>query len=699
MILVNGQQIKKYHAANLVLDGVSFEVHAGEKIGLIGRNGSGKSTLLQLISRQQSIDEGMLTVKKELTIGYLPQIPVEFEGLTVYEVLSYGCRHLTACQQEMTALEHDMADLDASADSARMERLLNAYASVQERFERCGGYEMDAVIDSVAIGLQISKETYTRQFSTFSGGEKTRIALASQLIMRPDLLLLDEPTNHLDLRGIEWLEQFLQGYAGACILVSHDRYFLDRIASKMIELEDGEAFTYQTNYSGYMKEKEERLLQQFAQYQEQQKVIKKMKETIRKLEEWGRIGDNEKFFKRAASMRKALERMQVMKRPILEQKSADFALNLQDRSAKRVAEFSDVHKSYGERRILKGAEGSLHYGEKIVLVGDNGTGKTTLFKLLLGQEVPDCGVLELGSRVEIGYMAQQEEARDPQKTVLDYFRLEAGVEEGEARGILAKYLFYGTDVFKPVSMLSGGERSRLRLALLVLRKPNLLLLDEPTNHLDIASREALEEALEEYPGTVLAISHDRYFINRLAQRVWELQDGQITSYIGQFDEYRAKKRELEQTAADRGHGRPTAGVPGAASLAVRAGKQPPASAPGAPGTAVRAGKQPPANAPGAASSAARASKQPPARVPGAASSAARAGGQPLTTAEARATERKRVQLEAQIAALEAQLAAADAELQQLGGCGDTAQLEARWREREELQARLDAEMTAWLELG
>ncbi|MFE4571628.1 ribosomal protection-like ABC-F family protein [Paenibacillus chitinolyticus] len=707
MILVNGQQIKKYHAANLVLDGATFEVHAGEKIGLIGRNGSGKSTLLQLISRQQSIDEGMLTVKKELMIGYLPQIPVEFEGLTVYEVLSYGCRHLTACQQEMTALEHDMAEPGASADSARMEGLLNAYASVQERFERGGGYEMDAVIDSVAIGLQISKETYARQFSTFSGGEKTRIALASQLIMRPDLLLLDEPTNHLDLRGIEWLEQFLQGYAGACVLVSHDRYFLDRTASKMIELEDGEAFTYQTNYSGYMKEKEERLLQQFAQYQEQQKVIKKMKETIRKLEEWGRIGDNEKFFKRAASMRKALERMQVMKRPILEQKSADFALNLQDRSAKRVAEFSGVHKSYGERRILKGAEGSLHYGEKIVLVGDNGTGKTTLFKLLLGQEVPDYGALELGSRVEIGYMAQQEESRDPQKTVLDYFRLEAGVEEGEARGILAKYLFYGTDVFKPVSMLSGGERSRLRLALLVRRKPNLLLLDEPTNHLDIASREALEEALEEYPGTVLAISHDRYFINRLAQRVWELQDGQITSYIGQFDEYRAKKRELEQTAADRGHGRPSAG---AASPAVRAGKQPPAGVPGAASTAVRAGEQPPAGAPGAAGSAVRTGGQPPTGVSGAASPAVRAGEQPLcaaeanaaakaAAAEARATERKRLQLEALIAALEAQLAAADAELQQLGGCGDTAQLEARWREREELQARLDAEMTAWLELG
>lgn len=353
-----------------------------------------------------------------------------------------------------------------------------------------------------------------------------------------------------------------------------------------------------------------------------------------------------------------------MKRPVLEQKSADFALNLQDRSAKRVAEFSGVHKSYGERRILKGAEGSLHYGEKIVLVGDNGTGKTTLFKLLLGQEVPDCGELDLGSRVEIGYMAQQEETRDPQKTVLDYFRLEAGVEEGEARGILAKYLFYGTDVFKPVSMLSGGERSRLRLALLVRRKPNLLLLDEPTNHLDIASREALEEALEDYPGTVLAISHDRYFINRLAQRVWELQDGQITSYIGQFDEYRAKKRELEQTAVGRGHGRPPAGSTGASAAAVRAGKQPPAGAPRAASPAVRAGEQP-----------------------------------LFAAAEARATERKRLQLEAQIAALEAQLAASDAELQQLGGCGDTALLEARWREREELQTRLDAEMTAWLELG
>ncbi|SEG44696.1 ribosomal protection-like ABC-F family protein [Paenibacillus sp. UNC499MF] len=724
MILVNGQQIKKYHAANLVLSEVTFEVHEGEKIGLIGRNGSGKSTLLQLISRHQVIDEGMLTLRKELTIGYLPQIPTEFEGLTVREVLAYGCRHLTVFQQEMTALEQEMAEPDVSDDTIHMQKLLDAYASVQERFERGGGYEMDAAIDSIAAGLQILKETYARQFSTLSGGEKTRVALASQLIMRPDLLLLDEPTNHLDLRGIEWLEQFLQGYPGACILVSHDRYFLDRTASKIIELDDGEAFTYLTNYSGYVREKEERLLQQFAQYHEQQKVIKKMKETIRKLEEWGRTGDNEKFFKRAASMRKALDRMQVMKRPTLDQKSADFVLNLQDRSGKRVAEFTGVYKSYGERPVLTGAEGSLQYGEKIVLVGDNGTGKTTLFKLLLGMEVPDRGELELGSRVEIGYMAQQEEARDPKKSVLDYFRIEARVEEGEARGILAKYLFYGTDVFKPVSMLSGGEWSRLRLSLLVRQKPNLLLLDEPTNHLDIASREALEEALEEYPGTLLAISHDRYFINRLAQRIWELHGGKITSYIGQFDEYRAKKRELEQAAAVRASARRPADT---ARAAQRASEQPPAEAaaahrtgelpPAGTAAAHRAGEQPPAGAtaaqrtsvppPAGTIAAQRASEQPPADataaqrasvLPPAGATAAAHAAAKAAAAGTRAAERKRQQLEAQIAALEAQLASADVELQQLGGCGDTQLLEARWLEREELQARLDADMASWLEL-
>ncbi|WP_337102090.1 ribosomal protection-like ABC-F family protein [Paenibacillus sp. YIM B09110] len=630
MIIVNVQQIKKYHAANLVLDGVTLQLQEGEKVGLIGCNGSGKSTLLRLISGHDGIDEGMLTVKRDLRIGYLPQIPAEFEQLTVYEVLAYGYRELIGTKREMSELEQRMSSSDAASNPALLEGLLEAYALAQERYERGGGYDMDTVIAQVASGLQIDRRNDGRKFGSLSGGEKTRIVLASQLVVRPALLLLDEPTNHLDLKGIEWLEQFLQRYEGACVIVSHDRYFLDAMGTKMIELEDGEAHTYLTNYSGYIKEKEERLMQQFAHYQEQQKAIKKMKETIRQLEEWGRIGGNEKFFKRAASIRKALDRMETVKRPVLERKTADFELSPLERSGRKVLAFEGVTKQFAGKSILNGAEGSLMYGEKVMLLGDNGSGKTTLFKLLQNVMDPDGGKVELGARVEIGYLAQQEPVSDRKLTVLDYFRIEGGMEEGEARSVLAQYLFYGADVFKPLHMISGGEWSRLRLALLVRRKPNLLLLDEPTNHLDVASREALEEALEQFPGTILAISHDRYFINRLAKRVWELEQGKIATYLGNYDDYRAKRGERQ----------------------VSAPVQLPKEAKGPHG-----------------------------------------GGSD------RQNERRREQLELDIAAMEEELALADEELHRLDISGDAASLEAKWHDREALQAKLDTIMASWLELS
>ncbi|QYR22723.1 ATP-binding cassette domain-containing protein [Paenibacillus sp. sptzw28] len=659
MIIVNAQQIKKYHAANLVLDGVTLQLQDSEKVGLIGRNGSGKSTLLRLISGHEPVDEGMLTIKKDLTIGYLPQIPAEFEELPVYEVLAYGYRELMVTKQEMSVLEQQMCSSEAAANPEMMERLLKTYALVQERFELGGGYEMDTVIDQVASGLQINRNNDQRIFGSLSGGEKTRIVLASQLVIRPDLLLLDEPTNHLDLKGIEWLEQFLQHYHGACVIVSHDRYFLDAVGTKMIELEDGEAYTYLTNYTGYMKEKEERLLQQFAQFQEQQKVMKKMKETIRQLEEWGRIGGNEKFFKRAASIRKALERMEAVKRPVLERKTADFELSPLDRSCRKVIAFEGVTKQIGESVILNGAEGSLLYGEKVMLLGDNGSGKTTLFKLLLGVIEPDTGKVEQGARVEIGYLAQQEPVRDNKLTVLEYFRTEGGLEEGEARSVLAKYLFYGADVFKPLQMLSGGEWSRLRLALLVRRKPNLLLLDEPTNHLDMASREALEEALEDFPGTVLAISHDRYFINRLAERVWELKEGRITTYLGNYDDFKEKRgeRSSQESISVSGTG-DTISATHMSTLQQTEKKK-----------AKKASDR----------------HQPEAKAAQSSDLASQ-------------NERRREQLELEIAVLEAELARADEELCRLDSIGDTVQLEAMWRKREEEQSQLDALLELWMEL-
>lgn len=545
MNMINVQQLTQYHGAHLVLNQISFEIQEGEKVGLIGRNGSGKSTLIRLLAGLDQPSEGQLTIKKGTRIGYLEQIPSHIDNWTVLDVLAQRLSHLKDYRAEMTELEHKMSDPSIAENADRLDQVLRKYSALQERFETEGGYELEASIDKIATGLQISKSEYGMTFGSLSGGEQTRVMLASQLIIQPDLLLLDEPTNHLDLTRTEWLEEFLREYPGTCIIISHDRYFLDRVVSKTIELEDGEAFTANGGYSAFIKEKEDRLLQQFANYQEQQKVIKKMKESIKQLEEFGRIGGNEKFFKRAASMRRALDRMERIKRPVMERRQAEFELNLHDRSGRRVASFEQVEVSFGDQAVLRGASGLIEFGEKIALMGSNGSGKSTLFKVLLGELSPVSGSVEWGARVDVGYLAQQEEPGKPLETVLQYFREKAGVEEGEARGILARYLFYGASVYRSIGQLSGGEWTRLRLALLIYQKPNLLLLDEPTNHLDIPSRESLEHALQDYSGTVLAISHDRYFVNQVSGKVWDLHQGKLQVYLGNYDDFRDKKAQLE----------------------------------------------------------------------------------------------------------------------------------------------------------
>jgi ATPase subunit of ABC transporter with duplicated ATPase domains len=551
MLTINCQNLKKYNAAQLVLENVTFDLHHGEKAGLVGRNGCGKTTLLRLIAKLDSPDGGMLAISKSARIGYLRQIPDMDPGTTVRAMLESGFRDLLDCRDRMTLLESRMSLPELGPD--QLETLLDEYAKLQERFERDGGYELDARIDGVADGLRIPREWYARPYVSLSGGEKTKVGLASELLREPELLLLDEPTNHLDMSAVEWLEDYLPGYAGACLIISHDRYFLDKVVTKIVELEDGESTVFHADFSGYAKEKEELVLRQFADYQEQQKVIKKMRETIKQLLEWGRIGDNGKFFRRAASMQKALDRMEKLKRPAIDRKEADFELRLTERSGKQVVSFDGVEKRFGTKAVLNGISGELHYGERVMLIGDNGSGKSTLLKLMLGECATDGGELRLGSRVEVGYLAQQQQPENPEQSVLDYYRIQAGMEEGEARSRLAAYMFYGKEVFKPVRMLSGGEWTRLRLALLVLKKPNLLILDEPTNHMDIPSREALEEALEDYPGTILIVTHDRYLMNRLAQKIWELDSGRLAVYLGSFDDYKAesgRKRAAASSAAD-----------------------------------------------------------------------------------------------------------------------------------------------------
>lgn len=549
-MIIQCQNVQKYHGAQLVLEDISFDIRQGDKIGLIGRNGCGKSTLFHLLNGEEKPDQGQISIRKGSVIAMLSQIQEADNNETVYDVLQRSFAEPLQWQTRLRELELAMSSLDANTNEQLWNELLQEYGNLQNKFETAGGYEIEVSIQRIAAGLGIGTEQYGRLFFSLSGGEKTKVGLAELLLRKPDVLLLDEPTNHLDMAAIEWLEQYLQDYEGTVLAISHDRYFLDAVVRKVIEIDDGEALTYHTNYSGYQTEKETRLLQQFADYQEQQKKIKHMKETIKRLIEWGNRADNPKFHKRAAAMQKALDRMVKVKRPILERKAMDLQLAQQERSGNQVVIMEQISKSYGDRSLFRGISEVLRYGETAALIGSNGAGKSTLLRLILGQEVPDSGSTTLGSGVVLGYLAQEAVPERSGQSVLRYFREEAGIEEGEARGQLARFLFYGSDVFKDITNLSGGEWTRLRFAILMHRRPNLLILDEPTNHLDIDSREALEEALEEFPGTVLAVSHDRYFINRLFRKIWALEDGKLEVTNGNYEYYKEKQAEQPAVSAN-----------------------------------------------------------------------------------------------------------------------------------------------------
>ncbi|MFJ5763005.1 ribosomal protection-like ABC-F family protein [Neobacillus sp. NPDC093182] len=532
MIVCSVNHIVKSFGGNIIFEDLSFEVHEGNRVGLVGRNGCGKTTLLKLLANQETVDGGVIHWKKGLKIGYLAQIP-DYKDLTVKEVLKTAFDQLVETETKLQQLEVEMGQ---ELTPAYLQRLMDQYGKLQDDFILNGGYEMDAQMDRVSHGLNII-ELLDKPFSLLSGGEKTKVGLALSLLKKPELLLLDEPTNHLDLMAIEWLGTFLKEYTGTIILISHDRYFLDEVVTKVLDMEDGEIELYHTNFSGFVKEKEERLLREFQEYQEQQRKIKKMKEAIKRLRDWANRANppSAALHKRATNMQRALDRMEKLDRPKLDVKKMAIDFEAIDRSGKDVIKLEDVSKNFGSRRLFEKVNMLVQYKDRTAVVGENGTGKSTLLKMILGECESDTGTVKVGSNVKIGYLSQHVFHTIGDERVIDVFRSEVSVNEGEARHILARFLFYGPAVFRKVNQLSGGERMRLRLAQLMYQDINLLILDEPTNHLDIDSCDVLEEALEQFNGTILAVSHDRYFLNKLFNKVYWLQDGTVYFFDGNYD--------------------------------------------------------------------------------------------------------------------------------------------------------------------
>ena len=536
------QEISKMLGGNIIFEELSLAIKTGDKLGIVGRNGTGKTTLFTLIAGIETPDKGSIHFKKGTKIGYLAQIPSYSVEVRGHDVLLMAFEDLVDIQKNMNVLEEKLS----TANPEEMDKLLKQYGNLQEEFTRRDGYSMDTEVDKVVNGLQLT-EFVNRPFNSLSGGEQTKIMLGKLLLTKPDLLLLDEPTNHLDLFAVEWLEGYLVDYEGTVVIISHDRYFLDEVVTKVADLEDGELTLYHGNYSSFAIQKEERIMREFQEYEEQQKKIKKMKEAIKRLKQWANeaVPPNAAMHRRARNMERALERMEKVRKPLIDPKKMTLSFDAAPRSGKEVVVMEGVSKTFGEKVLLKEADFNVYWKERVAIVGRNGTGKSTILKLLREEIQVDQGTARLGSNVRIGFLSQHFEITNPKARLIDVFREEVSMYEGEARNVLARFMFYGPDVYKRVGDLSGGERMRLRLAQLMHQDVNLLMLDEPTNHLDIDSREVLEEALEDFQGTILAVSHDRYFLNKLFPRTAWLDSGELTTFEGPYEWARKKWEELQ----------------------------------------------------------------------------------------------------------------------------------------------------------
>ena len=511
-----------------LLEGLSFEVQEGECVAILGRNGCGKTTLFKILTGEMDYDDGEIYVNPNKKLGLISQIPKFPEGWTVEEVLRSAYLPLLRTKERMTLLEQEMA-------SGATDAQLREYDSLVNRFQAGGGYDMDVNTDKVCNGLGISKAQRKQPFASLSGGEKTRMNLARLLLEKTDILLLDEPTNHLDLRSVEWLEGYINTIKSTVLVISHDRYFLDRVADRVVEIVDGHGEFYSGNYSFYIEEKQARFNLQLKQYEQEQAKLKQLGYTVERMKGWGI--NNRTLYRRAMSIQHRMERIKKTEKPKTE-KTMKATFGEKEFSGDLVFKTRDLSKNYDGRTLFSDVELRVEGGERIALLGDNGTGKTTFIKCLLGEE--DCGgKIQFGPTVKWGYLPQTIHFAHPERSLYDTMLYEKNCTPQMARDRLGAFLFQGEDVFKQVKNLSGGEQSRLRLCMLMDEKINLLILDEPTNHLDIASREWVEAAIEEFEGVLLFVSHDRYFIEKFAERIWVLENGTIQDYRCDYKKYRS----------------------------------------------------------------------------------------------------------------------------------------------------------------
>ena len=546
MIILSAQHIAKSFGVNAVLRDVSLTVQQGDRIGLVGVNGCGKSTLMRILAGLDAQDGGEISLVRGLRVGYLAQQNMVTSGETVWNELQKVYEQVFAMEKKLRELEDEMAH--AHTDAQRFAQLSADYDRLTQRFEEADGYSWKSMVSGVLNGLGFKPAQYDQCVDSLSGGEQTRLCLARLLLQKPDLLLLDEPTNHLDMETLQWLENYLAAYKGSVLVISHDRYFLDHVCTGIVEILMGFSEQYNGNYTRYIAQRQERFESRMRAYEIQQKEIERQQAIIARY----RMFNREKSIRAAESREKALDRMEKLEKPV-DERAIRFSFEARRRTGEDVLQLTEISKSFGEKHLFHDLTLRVRAGDRVALIGPNGVGKSTLIKIIVGEEQPDTGFIRYGSNVDIGYYDQHQSTLHADKTALDeIWDRFPQMEQSNVRGALGMFLFTGDDVFKPIHTLSGGEKGRVALTALMLRKDNLLLLDEPTNHLDMDSREVLEDALTDFGGTIITVSHDRYFINRIANRIIEMQPDGVTEYIGNYDDYIERKNRPVAVEAEAG---------------------------------------------------------------------------------------------------------------------------------------------------